>query len=52
MGTFNLIAVLTETMPERNAILTITYVVVVFSILVQGLSVGLFTRRWIARTMV
>jgi monovalent cation:H+ antiporter, CPA1 family len=41
-----------ETMPERNAILTITYVVVVFSILVQGLSVGLFTRRWIARTMV
>jgi CPA1 family monovalent cation:H+ antiporter len=41
-----------ETMPERNAILTITYVVVVFSILVQGLSVGLFTRRWIARTVV
>jgi monovalent cation:H+ antiporter, CPA1 family len=40
-----------ETMPERNAILTITYVVVVFSILVQGLSMRLFTRRWIARTM-
>lgn len=39
-----------ETMHARNAILTITYVVVVFSILVQGLTVGLFTRRWIKRT--
>ena len=28
-----------------------TYVVVAFSILVQGLSVGLLTRRWIARTI-
>jgi CPA1 family monovalent cation:H+ antiporter len=39
-----------DTMPARNAILTITYVVVVFSILVQGLTVGLFTRRWVERT--
>ncbi len=31
----------------RNAILTITYVVVVFSILVQGLTIGPLTRRWI-----
>ena len=39
-----------ETMPARNAILTITYVVVVFSILVQGLTVGPLTRRWSVRT--
>ena len=32
-----------ETMPERNAILTITYVVVVFSIVVQGLTIGPLT---------
>jgi CPA1 family monovalent cation:H+ antiporter len=35
--------------PVRNAILTITYVVVTFSILVQGLSVGPLTRRWLKR---
>lgn len=31
--------------PERNAILAITYIVVVFSILVQGLTVGRLIRR-------
>ena len=39
-----------ETITARNAILTITYVVVVFSILVQGLTVGTLTRRWLTRT--
>ena len=50
MGTFKLIAVLTVLAAIFYG--AFTYVVVVFSILVQGLSVGLFTRRWIARTMV
>ncbi len=34
--------------PEREVILVITYVVVVFSILVQGMSVGPLTRRWLS----
>ncbi len=33
--------------PERNALLTLTYVVVVFSILVQGLTLGPLTRWWL-----
>ena len=32
----------------RNVIVAMTYVVVVFSILVQGLTVGPLTRRWLA----
>ena len=32
--------------PGREVIRVATYVVVVFSILVQGLTVGLMTRRW------
>ena len=35
--------------PTRDVILATTYVVVVFSILVQGLTVGPFTRRWLNR---
>ncbi|MGH7222186.1 MAG: cation:proton antiporter [Gemmataceae bacterium] len=34
--------------PEREIILVITYVVVVFSILVQGLTIGPLTQRWLA----
>lgn len=34
-------------MPGRDVIVAITYVVVVFSILVQGLTIGPLTRRWI-----
>ena len=34
--------------PEREIILVITYMVVVFSILVQGLTIGPLTRRWLA----
>ena len=34
--------------PERDMILTVTYVVVVFSVLVQGLTMGTFARRWFA----
>jgi CPA1 family monovalent cation:H+ antiporter len=34
--------------PERDVLLALTYVVVVFSILVQGLTVGPLTRRWLA----
>jgi CPA1 family monovalent cation:H+ antiporter len=33
---------------ERNLILVVTYVVVVFSILVQGLTIGPLARRWMA----
>ena len=33
---------------EREVILVITYVVVTFSILVQGLTIGTLTRRWLA----
>ena len=36
-------------LPTRDVILAITYVVVVFSILVQGLTIGAFTRRWLNR---
>ena len=36
--------------PTRDVILATTYVVVVFSILVQGLTVGPFTRRWLNRS--
>lgn len=38
-----------EPVPERDVILVLTYVVVVFSILVQGLTVGPLTRRWLGR---
>jgi CPA1 family monovalent cation:H+ antiporter len=34
--------------PERDVLVALTYVVVVFSILVQGLTVGPLTRRWLA----
>lgn len=34
---------------ERDALLAMTYVVVVFSILVQGLTIGPLTRRWLGR---
>ncbi len=33
---------------ERHLILVMTYVVVVFSILVQGLTIGPFARKWLA----
>lgn len=33
--------------PQREIILVITYVVVVFSILVQGLTIGPLTQRWL-----
>jgi CPA1 family monovalent cation:H+ antiporter len=36
-------------MAERDLILVMTYVVVVFSILVQGLTIGPLARRWLAR---
>ena len=35
--------------PGKNAILAMTYVVAVFSILVQGLTLGPLTRRWLSR---
>jgi CPA1 family monovalent cation:H+ antiporter len=34
-------------MPEREPVLVLTYVVVVFSVLVQGLTVGPLARRWL-----
>jgi hypothetical protein len=33
--------------PEREVILVMTYLVVVFSILVQGLTIGPLIRRWL-----
>jgi monovalent cation:H+ antiporter, CPA1 family len=36
-----------DAVPRREVILVMTYVVVVFSILVQGLTVGPLTRRWL-----
>jgi CPA1 family monovalent cation:H+ antiporter len=36
-----------QTVPERDVVVALTYVVVVFSILVQGLTVGPLTRRWL-----
>jgi CPA1 family monovalent cation:H+ antiporter len=33
--------------PERELILVTTYLVVVFSVLVQGLTIGPLTRRWV-----
>ncbi len=38
-----------DAVPRREVILATTYVVVVFSILVQGLTVGPLTRRWLRR---
>jgi CPA1 family monovalent cation:H+ antiporter len=38
-----------EPVVERDVILAMTYVVVVFSILVQGLTVGPLTRYWLGR---
>lgn len=35
--------------PERNTVVALTYGVVVFSILVQGLSIGRVTRKSIAQ---
>lgn len=35
-----------ETLPERETILAVTYAIVVFSIIVQGLSIGPLIRRW------
>jgi NhaP-type Na+/H+ or K+/H+ antiporter len=37
-------------MPARSAILTMTYVVVVCSILMQGLTMAAMTRHWLTRT--
>jgi CPA1 family monovalent cation:H+ antiporter len=39
---------LPRSMPEREVLLAMTYVVVVFSILVQGLTVGPLARSWLA----
>jgi CPA1 family monovalent cation:H+ antiporter len=39
---------LPRAMPERDVILAMTYVVVVFSVLVQGLTIGPLARRWLA----
>jgi CPA1 family monovalent cation:H+ antiporter len=39
-----------QTVPRREVILATTYVVVVFSILVQGLTIGPLTRRWLQRS--
>ncbi len=39
-----------DSVPRREVILATTYVVVVFSILVQGLTVGTMTRRWVGRS--
>ena len=36
--------------PGRDVIVVITYVVVVFSIVVQGLTVGPLTRRWLSES--
>jgi CPA1 family monovalent cation:H+ antiporter len=36
--------------PHRNTLLTITYCAVIFSIMVQGLTVGRLVRRTLART--
>jgi CPA1 family monovalent cation:H+ antiporter len=36
-----------EAVPEWDVILVVTYVVVVFSVLVQGLTIGPLTRRWL-----
>ncbi|MBC8093686.1 MAG: sodium:proton antiporter, partial [Pseudonocardia sp.] len=38
-----------EPVGERDVLLAMTYVVVVFSILVQGLTIGPLTRRWLGR---
>jgi CPA1 family monovalent cation:H+ antiporter len=38
-----------EPIGERDALLAMTYVVVVFSILVQGLTIGSLSRRWLKR---
>lgn len=39
-----------EAVPEREVILVMTYLVVVCSILVQGLTIGPLARRWLAVT--
>jgi CPA1 family monovalent cation:H+ antiporter len=36
---------------ERDALLAMTYVIVVFSILVQGLTIGPLTRNWLANAV-
>lgn len=36
--------------PEREALLTATYAVVVFSVVVQGLTVGPLIRRWLGKS--
>lgn len=38
-----------QLVPERDVLVTATYVVVVFSILVQGLTLGPLVRRWLGR---
>jgi CPA1 family monovalent cation:H+ antiporter len=35
--------------PERDIILGMTYVVVVFSVFVQGLTIGPLARRWLSK---
>jgi monovalent cation:H+ antiporter, CPA1 family len=39
-----------DSIPKRDVILATTYVVVVFSIMVQGLTIGRMTRRWVSRS--
>ncbi len=39
-----------DSIPKRDVILATTYVVVVFSIMVQGLTIGSMTRRWVSRS--
>ena len=36
-----------QPVPERDAVLALTYTVVVFSILIQGLTIGPLTRHWL-----
>lgn len=39
-----------DSIPKRDVILATTYIVVVFSIMVQGLTIGSMTRRWVSRS--
>ena len=36
-----------QPVPERDVLLSLTYAVVVFSILIQGLTIGRLTRYWL-----
>jgi CPA1 family monovalent cation:H+ antiporter len=41
-----------QPVPERNVIVTLTYIVVVFSILIQGMTVGPLARYWLGKRAV